>query len=79
MAKEEELGELKGMIDFPCGCKARALIYEGSKGQFSVPCPICGKFTLFDSGSMSAVTTQPMRGAVHKLKIRGTSPSQLGP
>ena len=79
MGKDEELGELKGMIDFPCGCKAKVLIYEGSKGQFSVQCPICGKFTLFDSGAMSAVTTKPARGAVQKLNMRGTSPSRLGP
>ena len=79
MVKDEEFGELKGMIDFPCGCKARVLIYEGSKGQFSVQCPICGKFTLFDSGAMSAVTTRPARGAIQKLNTRGTSPSRLGP
>ena len=79
MGKDEELGELKGMIDFPCGCKAKVLIYEVSKGQFSVPCPICGKFTLFDSGTMSAVTVKAARGAVRKLNMRGPSPSRLGP
>ena len=79
MAKDDDLGELKGSIDFPCGCKAKAMIYEGSKGQFSVQCPICGKFTLFDSGQMSAVTTGPLRGASHKLNMRSISPSQLGP
>ena len=79
MEKDDELGDLKGKIDFPCGCKAKALIYEGSKGQFSVPCPICGKFTLFDSDTMSAVTVKAARGAVHKLNMRGPSPSRLGP
>ena len=78
MEVDEELGELKGMINFPCGCKAKALIYEGSKGQFSVPCPICGKFTLFNSGQMTAVTVKPMRGASHRFKLKQLSPSRLG-
>ena len=70
MYEDDELGSLRGMIEFPCGCKARALIYEGSKGQFSVQCPICGKYTRFDSGTMSAVTVRPVRGAVRKLNLR---------
>ncbi len=78
MEVDEELGELKGMINFPCGCKAKALIYEGSKGQFSVPCPICGKYTLFNSGQMSTVTVKPMRGASQRFKLKTRPPSRLG-
>ena len=66
---DEELGALKGMIDYPCGCKAKALIYEGSKGEFSVPCPVCGRFSRFDSGRMTAEVTRPARGAVEKLQL----------
>ncbi|MBQ9664622.1 MAG: hypothetical protein IJV40_15865 [Oscillospiraceae bacterium] len=74
MEYDEELGALIGSIDFPC-CKARALIYEGTKARFSVQCPICGKFTLFDTGQMSAATIKPLKGATRrKLKI-GSSPS----
>ncbi len=75
MTEDEDLGELKGMIDFPCGCKARALIYEGSKGKFSVSCPICGRFTLFNSGQMSAVTVKPMCGASSRFKMKTKPPS----
>ena len=62
MENDEELGELKGAIDYPCGCKARVLIYEESKGRFSVCCPICGKYALFDSGRMTAELTGPCGG-----------------
>ncbi|MBO5543602.1 MAG: hypothetical protein J5949_03095 [Oscillospiraceae bacterium] len=79
MEKNEDSGELKGMIDFPCGCKAKALIYKDSKGRFSVRCPVCGKYTRFDSDTMSAETIGAVRGATRKLKIRGLSPRRLGP
>ena len=68
---DEELGALKGMIDYPCGCKARALIYEGSGGKFSVPCPVCGRFACFDSVRMTATVIRPVRGAIRRMKPPG--------
>ena len=76
--EKDDFGELKGMIAFPCGCKAKVLIYEGSKGKFSTPCPICGKFALFYPEQMTAEVSGPARGASRKLN-KGLSPSRLGP
>ena len=70
---------LKGMIAFPCGCKASVLVYEGAKGKISTQCPICGKFCSFYPEEMTAEISGPVRGASRKLKTRGTSPSRLGP
>ena len=50
------------MIAFPCGCKAKVLIYEGSKGKISMPCPICGKFALFYPEQMTAEVSGPACG-----------------
>ena len=77
--KEEELGEPSGMIDFPCGCSAKILVYEGSAGKISTPCPICRKYALFYTEQMTAKVVGPARGAVKKIKLRGLSPSRLGP
>ena len=66
---DEELGALKGMIDYPCGCKTRVLIYENAKGDFSVRCPVCGKFCRFNSEMMSGRVVRPVRGAVKKLNL----------
>lgn len=73
MEYDEELGEQIGSIDFPC-CKASALIYEGTKARFSVGCPVCGKFTLFDTGQMTATTIKPVKGATRRKLKRGSSP-----
>lgn len=74
MEYDEELGELLGSIEFPC-CKASMLVYEGTGARVSVGCPVCGKFTLFDTGQMTAKTIRPVKGAKRrKLKI-GSSPS----
>lgn len=70
---------LKGMIAFPCGCKAKVLVYEEAKGRISTPCPICGKIALFYQEEMTAEVSGPARGASCKLNKRGISPSRLGP
>ena len=72
---DEELGALKGMIDYPCGCNTRVLIYENAKGDFSVRCPVCGKFCRFNSELMSGRVVRPVRGAVRKLNL-GKPPSR---
>ena len=79
MEDNDDFGEMKGMIPFPCGCKANVLVYEGSKGKFSTPCPICGEISLFYTAEMTAEVSGPYRGARRKLNKRGFSPSRLGP
>lgn len=60
--------ELKGFIDFPCGCKARILVYKGTTGRSSSKCPICGRIGLFHFDSMTSERAQPARNAANKLK-----------
>ena len=74
MDDKDEFGEMKGMIPFPCGCKASVLVFEETKGRISTPCPICGKISLFYTAEMTAEVTGPERGAFRKLN-KGLSPS----
>lgn len=44
---------LKGKIQYACGCKAQVLVYHGTHGKSSMKCPVCGKFSLFDFDACS--------------------------
>ena len=70
---------LKGWIPFPCGCKANVFAYEDARGRISTACPVCGKFCSFYPEEMTAAVSGPVKGAIRKLKMRGSSPSRLGP
>lgn len=59
---------LKGMINYPCGCKARVLVYKGTHGKASVQCPTCGKYALFCYDDMTAVPYKSSRGASRRFK-----------
>ena len=32
---------LRGYIEYPCGCKAKILVYNDAHGTTSIQCPIC--------------------------------------
>jgi len=61
---------LRGYIPFPCGCKSKILVYEGTAGKTSTQCPICGKYAVFFYDTMSAERIKPARGAVQKLNLK---------
>lgn len=61
-------GELKGMIQFSCRCDEKILVFEGAAGRTSNKCPRCGKITVFNYDTMSAIPAAPLKGAVHKLR-----------
>ena len=52
---------LKGKIQYACGCKAQVLVYHGTHGKSSMKCPVCGKFSLFDFDAMAATRVKPLR------------------
>lgn len=68
--EEDILMNLRGYIEYPCGCKAKVLVYNDAHGTTSVQCPICGKYAMFNYDGMTAVITKAARGAVHKLAAR---------
>ncbi len=69
--------KLKGMIEYPCGCGPKVLVYEGTTGKVSGQCPICKKYALFDYEQMISEPCGATRGAVHNLKMKKiVSPSR---
>ena len=60
--------DLRGYIEYPCGCKAKILVYNDAHGTTSIQCPICRKYAVFNYDSMSAVAAKAARGAVHKIQ-----------
>ena len=61
---------LRGYIEYPCGCKAKILVYNDAHGTTSIQCPICRKYAVFNYDSMTAVMTKAARGAVHTISSR---------
>jgi len=61
---------LRGYIDYPCGCKAKILVYEGTTGKTSVQCPVCGKYSVFFYETMTAERAKAAKGAVQTIKLR---------
>ena len=61
---------LRGYIQFPCGCKAKILVCEGTTGKTSTQCPICGKFSVFDFKTMTAERVKPARRVIQQLNLR---------
>ena len=49
---------LRGYIEYPCGCKAKILVYNDAHGTTSIQCPICRKYAVFNYDSMTAVLTE---------------------
>lgn len=60
---------LKGKIQYACGCKAQVLVYHGTHGKSSMKCPVCGKFSLFDFGAMAATRVKPLRHGLTQKKV----------
>ena len=59
---------LRGYIRYPCGCKAKILVYEGTCGKTSIRCPICGRYAVFYYDSMTAEKAKATCGAISFLK-----------
>ena len=59
---------LKGKIQYACGCKAQVLVYHGTHGKSSMKCPVCGKFSLFDFDAMAATRVKALGMALHRRK-----------
>lgn len=59
---------LKGMIEYPCRCGPKILVYKGTCGKVSVQCPVCKRYALFDYDLMVAIPCQAAKGAVHNLR-----------
>lgn len=62
--------DLRGYIEYPCGCKAKILVYNDAHGTTSIQCPICRKFAVFNYDSMTGEVSKAARGAVSKIRIR---------
>lgn len=58
--------DLRGFISFPCGCRgnAKVLVYNNTHGRVSSPCPICGKFAIFNYDTMAAEPAPMVKGAI---------------
>lgn len=67
--------KIKGVIEYPCCPKEAVIVYESSRGSFSIKCPRCGKFVLFDTDQMSAEICAPLKGAKDKFR-RGEKSAQ---
>ncbi len=61
---------LRGYIEYPCGCKAKILVYDDARGSTSIQCPVCKKYAVFNYDSMTAVIAKAAKGAVHTMKLR---------
>lgn len=61
---------LRGYIEYPCGCKAKILVYDDAQGSTSIQCPVCKKYAVFNYNSMTAVVAKAAKGAVHTMKLR---------
>ena len=59
---------VKGMIEFPCGCGSKDLVYIGATGKASHACPNCKRFAIFDYDSMTAIPSKALKGATQKLR-----------
>lgn len=65
---DDIMEDLRGYIDFPCGCKSKILVYNDAHGTTSIQCPVCRKFAKFNYDRMTAVKSNPARGAIMRLK-----------
>lgn len=70
---DDIMEDLRGYIEFPCGCKAKILVYNDAHGTTSIQCPVCGKFAIFNYDSMSAVKSKAARGATLRFSRRLTN------
>lgn len=61
---------LRGYIQYPCGCKAKILVYEGTVGKTSIQCPVCGKYAVFYYDEMCAERAKPARGAIERMNLK---------
>lgn len=61
---------LRGYIEYPCGCKAKILVYDDARGSTSIQCPVCKKYAVFNYDRMTAVVAKAAKGAVHTMKLR---------
>ena len=59
--------KIKGMIQYPCGCSPKVLVYEGTFGYSAVQCPACKKYAMFDYEHMTARPMAPIKGLTHTL------------
>jgi hypothetical protein len=75
MSDNKSEKKIKGMIEYPCCPKEAVIVYETSRGSFSIKCPRCGKFVLFDADQMTAEICAPLKGAKDKFR-RGERTAQ---
>lgn len=61
--------KIKGMIQYPCGCSPKVLVYEGTFGYSAVQCPACKKYAMFDYEHMTARPMEPIKGLTHALQL----------
>ncbi len=61
--------KIKGMIQYPCGCSPKVLVYEGTFGYSAVQCPACKKYAMFDYEHMTAQPMAPIKGLTHTLQL----------
>ena len=61
---------IKGYIEYPCGCKTKLFVYEGTVGRTSDRCPKCQKFAVFDFERMTAFPCRAAQGMTQKLKLK---------
>ena len=61
--------DLRGYIEYPCGCKAKELVYNDAHGTTSIKCPVCGRFAVFNYDSMTASVCKVAKGAVSRIQL----------
>ena len=57
------------MIQYPCGCPPKVLVYEGTFGYSAVQCPAYKKYAMFDYEHMTARPMAPIKGLTHTLQL----------
>ena len=65
------LDKIKGRIPFPCCPNKSAIVSKETHGGFSVPCPNCRRFVLFNPDEMTAKVIKACRGASDHFKHAG--------
>lgn len=65
--EEKLLGEIKGVINYPCCPKKKAMVKIGTYGRASHQCPNCGQYVEFDYDTMTASRIKAFRGVVKKF------------
>lgn len=60
---EKDSRKIIGRISYPCHPKKSVVVFDGTKGEVSSACPVCGAFIRFNFDTMESRKARMIRGA----------------